>query len=208
MAFPIARHLSVPFFRWRVASAEGLGNIPRTGPALLVANHVGQQDPLLLTYAILRATGGRAPHTIAKWKIFHSQFTQDWLGTIPLYPDRKQTVARSEALLRSDELVLVYPEARINPLPTIGKVKTGAARLAVATRVPVIPIGLTRTNTPPQSELGHTLDMFLGRVRIRVGQPLDLSRWYDRPVDKVLLDEVSAAIMTPVAALAGKTYSP
>lgn len=207
MAFAIARYLTIPLLRWRVASAEGLDIIPRTGPAILVANHVGQQDPLLLTYAIVRATGGRAPHTIAKWKIFHSALSQRWLKTIPLYANRQRTVDQAMALLKRGELVLVYPEARINSLPTISKVKTGAARLALSTHVPIIPIGLQRTSVPPKHSLAHAFDLAYGRVHIRVGQPVDVSEWYNTPIDRPLLNTVMGKIMQSVATLGNKTYT-
>lgn len=207
MAYALARKLVYPLLRWRVASAEGLEHLPKTGPALLVANHVGQQDPLLLTYVIARAIH-RKPRAIAKWKIFHSRLARSWAKTIPLYADRSQTIAEARSALEQGDLVLIYPEAGINVHQAIGMVKTGAARLALATRVPVIPIGLRRTSAPPKTELQHTLDMFVGRLHVRVGSPVDLTSWRGRAVDRPLLDAVMAELMTRVANLAGKTYAP
>lgn len=180
--------------------------IPKKGPALLVANHVGQQDPLLLMVAIILATGGRKVHAITKWKIFATWPLHPWLETIPLQADPQQTLHLAQHYLAQDALVLIYPEAKINPLPTIAKVKTGAARLALQTRVPVFPIGLQRTTPPAQTEREHLLDILTGRVRITVGPALDLRAYYGQTVDRPLLDTVMRAIMTPVATLAGKTY--
>ncbi len=206
MAYTIARKLVYPLLRWRVASAEGLENLPRTGPALLVANHVGQQDPLLLTYVIAQAVNRKA-RAIAKWKIFHGRLATSWAETIPLHADRRQTMTAAQQALEQGALVLIYPEAGINVHREIGKVKTGAARLALATRIPVIPVGLRRTDAPPKTELKHILDLFIGRVHVRIGTPIDLRAWYDLTVDRPLLDKVNEAIMTRVAELAGKTYT-
>jgi 1-acyl-sn-glycerol-3-phosphate acyltransferase len=205
MAYPISSRIIFPLLRWRIASAEGLDRIPRTGSCLLVSNHVGLQDPQALLAAVITTTH-RKVHVITKWPIFATKFSRRWLGTIPLHADRSKTVAETEALLRAGELVCVYPEAGINSQPTIGKVKTGAARLALTTRVPVIPLGVRRTSPAPQSEADHRRDMFFGRVRLNVGQLIDLRQWYGREVDRPLLNAVMAAIMKPVAQLANKTY--
>lgn len=207
MAFGISRHLTYPFLRWRIETIEGLEHIPRSGPALLVANHVGHQDPLLLIFAIARKLHGRAPYTIAKWKIFHSPFAQRWLQTIPLYRDRKRTVAQAERELRANHMVLIYPEAGINRNVIIQKVKTGAARLALATGAPVIPIGIQHVSSPLMAKIGYGTEMLLARVRIRIGLPIDLSSFRNQTVDRTHLNRVMAAIMQPVAALANKTYT-
>lgn len=205
MAYPISSKILFPLLRWRLASTEGLDRIPRTGPCLLVSNHVGLQDPQALLVAVITSTH-RKVHVITKWPIFATKFSRRWLGTIPLNTDRSKTVAETEAILRAGGMVCIYPEAGINIQTTIGKVKTGAARLALATRVPVIPLGVRRTSPVPQSEAEHRRDMLFGRVHFRVGQPLDLRQWYGREVDRPLLDAVMAAIMKPVAMLANKTY--
>ncbi len=206
MAYAFSRRTIGPLLRRRIVSAEGLDLIPKAGPALLVANHVGQQDPLLLMVAVITATGGRRVHAITKWKIFETWPLHPWLETIPLRPDPQQTFTEAKHYLEAGELVLIYPEAKVNPLPTIAKVKTGAARLALQSQVPVFPIGLQRTTPPAQTERVHFMDIFTGRIRMTVGPALDLRSYYGQTVDRPLLDSVMRAIMTPVATLAGKTY--
>ncbi|MEK7570172.1 MAG: lysophospholipid acyltransferase family protein [Patescibacteria group bacterium] len=206
MVDTIARILSYPFLRWRVASAEGLENIPRKGPVLLVANHIGIHDPLLLIFTIAWGTQGRAAHAIAKWKIFQTAFAQRFMHTIPLYEDRARSMQYSADLLARGEVVLIYPEGRVNTSDTIGKVKSGAARLALQCGVPVIPIGIRRTSPPPQTSADHRKDLLFGRMSCTVGKPIDLSAWQGRTVDAALLAQVNRAIMTPVATLAGKIY--
>ncbi|MEK7631413.1 MAG: lysophospholipid acyltransferase family protein [Patescibacteria group bacterium] len=205
MAFDL-RTLLVPLLRWRATSAEGLENIPKTGAAILVANHVGLQDPQAL-FGVVLAHHQRMPYFITKWKIFANPIVRYIANTIPLYPDRKQTLVEATSILQRDNLVCLYPEGGVNTQPTIGKVKTGAARLALATRLPVIPIGFRRLTPVPQTSADHRQDMLFGRVQLRVGPPVDLSAWYGRTVDRPLLDKVVAQIMTRVAELAGKTYT-
>ncbi|MDP2789787.1 MAG: lysophospholipid acyltransferase family protein [bacterium] len=205
MAFDLRTLLS-PLFRWRATSAEGLENLPKSGAAILVANHVGLQDPQALIGVVL-AHSHRMPYILAKWKIFANPLVRYIANTIPLYDDRSQTIAEVTALLQRGELVCFYPEAGVNTQQTIGKVKTGAARLALASRAPVIPIGLRRTSPVPQSSADHRHDILFGRVQIIIGKPIDLSTWYGLTVDRPLLDKVTGVIMTRVAELAGKTYT-
>ena len=124
MAFDLRTLLS-PLFRWRATSAEGLDNIPKTGGAILVANHVGLQDPQAL-FGVVLAHRHRMPYFITKWKIFENPIVRYIANTIPLFPNRKQTLAEATSILQRGELVCFYPEAGVNTLQTIGKVKTGA----------------------------------------------------------------------------------
>ncbi|RJO59211.1 1-acyl-sn-glycerol-3-phosphate acyltransferase [Candidatus Parcubacteria bacterium] len=207
MAYRIIRKIIYPIMlRWRIASVEGLENLPKSGPALLVANHVGLQDPQLLITTLMRQTGGKKIHVIAKWKIFHTKLSQKWLGTIPLFADRSKSFLYAKELLEKGEMVLIYPEGQVNIFSEIREIKSGAARLGLLTRVPVVPIGLIRTSAPPQNEWAHRRDFMFGRVKIKIGPPLDLSPWYNLTIDKPLIKKVKAVIMSAVAKLANKTY--
>lgn len=208
MSYPFSRRTFGPLLRPRITSITGLENIPRTGPVLFVANHVGDHDPLLLGAAIILHTGGRKIHTVTKWKILWCPLWRKWMGIIPLYPDRTKTFSRLEELIRRREMVLIYPEGGVNVKPVIDHVKTGAARLALTTRVPIIPVGLQRATPPPKTELGFVLEILYARLRIQFGPPLDLAPWFGRTIDAALLKEVNSKIMTTVANLANKTYEP
>jgi 1-acyl-sn-glycerol-3-phosphate acyltransferase len=200
------RTLLSPLLRWRATSAEGLENVPKTGAAILVANHVGLQDPQALMGVVLAHTY-RLPYVIAKWRVFANPLIRHFAHTIPLYANRAQTVSEATALLLRGVVLCVYPEGGVGTAATIGKVKTGAARLALATQAPVIPVGIQRVSAVPQTEADHRKDFFTGRVRMSFGKPIDLSAWYGLTVDRPLLDRVMGVIMTRVAALAGKTYT-
>lgn len=207
MAYSVIRKIIYPLLlSRRIVSLKGLENMPKTGPVLLVANHVGLQDPELLIATLIRHTGGKKIHAIAKWKIFHSPFMQKWLGTIPLLADRSKTFGMSKKILEKGEILLIYPEGKINIFDEIKKVKSGATRLALITKTPVIPIGLIRVSPPPQNKWDHRRDMLFGRVKIKIGRPIDLSPWYNLTIDKTLIQKVNAMIISAVATLANKKY--
>jgi len=206
MAYPFIRNAILPLLNKRIVSAEGLDNIPKSGPALLVANHVGFHDPLLLISALVVSTKGRKIYVITKWKMFRWKIFQNWIGSIPLYEDRIKTFDKTRRILNKGGLVLIYPEGKVGRLDEISKVKSGAARLALATHLPVIPIGLHRTSKLPKNVFVRYLEIFFSCVKIHIGQPLDLHAWYHKKIDRLLLDEVMRAIMVPVANLANKKY--
>ncbi|MFA5051563.1 MAG: lysophospholipid acyltransferase family protein [Patescibacteria group bacterium] len=208
MSYPISRRIFVPLLRPRIMSLSGLENVPKTGPAIYVANHVSEQDAILIAAAIIPYTHGKKIYSISKWKILSFPLWKKWLGTIPIYRDRGKTIDESMRLLRAGRSVLVFPEGGINTDNVIEKAKTGAARLSLSTTIPVIPIGLRRTSPPPKTPLGFFMEIFFGRLHITIGSPIDLKKWHDRPIDRTLLDEVNQIIMSRIAHLAGKHYQP
>ncbi len=208
MSYPFTRRTLGLILKPRIASAEGLENIPPTGPVLLVANHVGYHDPLLLGAAVVMYTQGRKVHCIAKWKVFHTWFFTTWLGTIPLFQDRAKTVAWAKRLLQQGEVVLIYPEGGINNASTISKVMSGAARVAHSTGAVVIPVGIRRASPYPTTEFGRFLELLYARIHISIGKPVDLSRRQRGMFGHGEIWQYMDTIMPRVAELAGKTYSP
>lgn len=130
-------------FRWRI---EGTEHIPATGPALLASNHVSYLDPLCLCY--LTDQVGRRVRFLAKAELFQHGLAARALRSMGQIPVERGTADASGALeaasssLAGGELVAVFPEGTISRDldPMAGR--TGAARLARATGVPVLPVGL------------------------------------------------------------------
>lgn len=167
----------------------GLRSVPAKGGAIVVCNHISLADPLVLTHALAKA--GRLPRSMAKASLFTAPvlgriFTA--LGHIPVH---RGTATAADALigattaLENGELLVVYPEGHIPDHRTgdgwVGPLKTGVARLALTTGVPVIPTaqwGIQRV-LPPHRRAPwlRTVRSFLTRPRVRVlvGEPLVLT---------------------------------
>jgi 1-acyl-sn-glycerol-3-phosphate acyltransferase len=126
---------------------RGLQNIPEEGPALLICNHVGFADAIVISAAC-----PRPPRFIMENSIFRIPV----LGTIfrgmkaipvcsakedpEVYERAFQTVA---AELRDGNLVCIFPEGRLTSDGEIGAFRTGMMRILQETPVPVIPMALT-----------------------------------------------------------------
>lgn len=177
-----------------------MGSVPRTGPVILVANHLTMTDPL----AVARVAIGhrRFPHFLAMQEVF------GWPGLGALaratgqIPVARGSASAADALDRASErldlgqLVALYPEGRLTTEPDQmpGPARTGAARLALRhPEAPVIPVG---TWGPKQGNehLWHRHTACLS-----VGRPADLAAWAGRTDDEAAR-EVTDAIMAAIRA--------
>jgi 1-acyl-sn-glycerol-3-phosphate acyltransferase len=167
-----------PLRLWFRLRHEGLDHLPRVGPAIVACNHISYLDPLTNGEAIDRA--GRRPRFLAKRELFRIPVVGTVLrgaGQIPVARGSRDgsSLARAEAALGAGEIVVIYPEGTVTTredrLPMEGK--TGVARLALATGVPVIPMASWGSQTVWQKSGPGSLRP--GRpVLTRMGEPLDL----------------------------------
>ena len=203
-----AASIVVPFLRiFTKCRFTGLERIPQTGGAIVVANHVSHFDPLPFAYVAWKA--GRPPRFLAKSTLFKVPGLGLLLRGCDQIPVHRGTADASKALgsavdaLQRGELVLVYPEGTLTRDPEMWPMvaKTGVARLALSSGVPVIPVA----HWGAQDVLAPYSKRFklLPRKTIRaiVGEPVDLSRWRDAEQSAQVLREVTDTIMGEVTAL-------
>jgi 1-acyl-sn-glycerol-3-phosphate acyltransferase len=180
---------------------RGTEHIPRTGGFLLVANHISHADPLISGHFLYDA--GRWPRFLAKSSLFKLPVIGPFLRAVGQIPVHRGTVDAARALevaveaVRSGHGVIIYPEGTTTREPDLWPMqgKTGAARLWLATGVPVVPLvmwGPERIFDPRTQRL-----KLLGRTRVTVvaGPPVDLSKWSGAPVTSRTLTEITDAIM-------------
>ncbi|GAB4000270.1 lysophospholipid acyltransferase family protein [Nocardioides marmoraquaticus] len=164
---------------------RGLEHVPRRGGALVVCNHISVVDPLVLGETIWRA--GRRPRGMATAGLFGAPVVGGLLRRLGFIPVARGTATAREALapaadaLRRGRLLMVYPEGGISrdqqwPMPF----RTGAARLALETGVPVVPVaqwGAQRVWpawTPRGWRWLLPAVVTRPRVQVLVGEPLHL----------------------------------
>lgn len=167
---------AVRVLRWRV-DIGGLEHLPRHGPALLVTNHVSYVDPILLGLAVERH--GRTVHFLAKRELFDHWFTGPVVrGADQILVDRRgdagAALRHAEAALSDGKLVVVYPEGTIHAVFDRAKGKTGAARLALACQVPVLP-AVTWGGQQVGTKTGRMRLGFRSAHVVRIGAPVPYS---------------------------------
>ena len=119
---------------------EIAGQVP-PGPCVVAANHESLLDPLVL------ALSARQPlHFLAKvelWRWPPGAWLMNALGGIPIRRDRRDlvSVGAAEELLRAGESVAIFPQGTVRG----GAWTRGAARLALATGVPLVPVTIVGT---------------------------------------------------------------
>lgn len=188
---------------WR--GAERLG---RQGDGMvLAANHVSWLDPLLLVHYI--NDNGRSVRTLAKAELFDIPIGGRILrGTqqIPVYResgDAAAAVADAVAAVNDGECVLVYPEGTLTRDPDLWPMtgKTGAARIALATRKPLVPAaswGVQEIMPPYQLRLAVWPRK---TVHIRTADPVDLSDLYDAEPTSEVLEVATNRLLDAITAL-------
>ena len=177
---------STAIFVWAVRllfrpQIEGEENIPRTGPAILVSNHISAGDTYLVP-ALIR----RRLTFPAKQEMFHGRGLKGRLlawfltavGQVPM--DRSGGRASAGSMdsvlqvLRDGKLLGIYPEGTRSPDGRLYKGKTGVARLVLQAGVPVIPLAVIGTEFVPVGDpQGSDHE---ARPRVRIGTPMDFSR--------------------------------
>ena len=106
-------------------------------------------------------------------------------------------------ILGSGDLLGIYPEGTRSPDGRLYRGKTGIARMALEAGVPVIPVAMI--NTDVVQPTGKVIPK-LGRVGVKVGAPLDFSRYAGMEGDRFVLRSVTDEIMYELMLLSGQEY--
>ena len=200
---PLLRLLARP-------SIEGLHHIPASGGAILAGNHLAVADsflvPLLLprrvTYLAKREYFTQ-PGALGRIKktffLSHGQVPVDRSGGSAA----RAAIDTAVRLLREGKLLGIYPEGTRSPDGHLYKGKTGVARIALETGVPVIPVAMIGTDrlNPIGSRMWRP-----HKVRVRIGEPLDFSRYAGMAGDRFIERSMTDEIMYTLMELSGQTY--
>ncbi len=186
---------------------RGAEHLPRQGGFVACTNHVSHFDPL--TFAHFLYDNGRLPRFLGKAALFRVPVIGTILrgaGQIPVYresADAGRAYTAAVEAVRRGECVAIYPEATISRDPGLWPMtgKTGAARVALVTGAPVIPVA----QWGPQEVLspyGKRLRLLPRKtMHVAAGPPVDLAEFDARPVDAETLRLVTEKIMTAITVL-------
>ena len=175
--------------------------IPDSGGCILVFNHLSHVDPLLAAHFVY--DHGRIPRYLAKSGLFKNRALAFFLtaaGQIPVERLSRTAIGAYDAAVaavRDGECVVVYPEGTLTRDPALWPMagKSGAARIALETGCPVIPVG--------QWGAQHLLPPYAKRPRLfprkhvtmKAGDPVDLADLVALPRTAEVINQATARIM-------------
>jgi len=201
----------VRFVLWFVTKPDwkGTEHVPAKGGAIIALNHLSLADPLTVAH-FLYIGARRWPTFTMKEGVMRIPVVSAVArstGQIPVKrgsTDAVKALHEAElALTRDGASVIFYPEGTCTRDPNLWPMtaKTGVARLALTTGVPVVPVahwgeqhimpyGTKKVRLFPRK-----------RVEFLAGPPVDLSRFRDQPLTGTVLREATEAIMADITAL-------
>lgn len=190
--------------------ASGQQYVPRTGPAIIAANHLSAADEVFTPI-----TAGRQVLYFAKAEYFTgpglrgrvTAWTFSQLGLVPVDRDNPRAAANTidvgVQLLGQDKALGIYPEGTRSPDGRLHKFRTGVARLALRSGAPVVPVGLVGTNRVLAEGSRH---WYRAPVEVHYGPALDFSGRAEDERSARSLREVTETIREAVQKLSGQDY--
>jgi 1-acyl-sn-glycerol-3-phosphate acyltransferase len=186
---------------------DGYQHFPREGGMIVAANHLSYADWPAMALFVHEA--GRYPAFMIKHSAFGVKFIGSYLRKLGQLPVRRgeadaaNVLKVAEQALADGECVVIYPEgtATRDPAQWPMLAKTGVARLALATGVPVVPVAQwgAQVILPYGSTKPHLVPRRM--VRMLAGPPVDLSSFEGQPLTRDVLRGATNAIMADITAL-------
>lgn len=198
---------------WLKVRFEGCENIPKTGPVILISNHISHLDPPLIGCALQ----GRYAAFIAKEELFDKPFLKWWMRAIKQISIKRGaggTEALNTALqyLKAGEIVIMFPEGTRSETGRIGQFKSGASILAMRSAAPILPCGISHTNKAFSKGSKRILPYWKTGypVVVRFGKPFKVTEtpknadWFD----KAELRKISAKFREEIIPLLHPDHQP
>jgi 1-acyl-sn-glycerol-3-phosphate acyltransferase len=183
---------------------KGAENLPTTGGFVVCPNHLSHFDPFVFAHFLY--DNGHPPFFLGKSGVFEIPVIGRLLTAAQQIPVQRGTSHAAEAFsaavaaIESGKCVPIFPEGTLTRDPQMWPMtaKTGAARVALTTRCPVIPVaqwGAQEIQAPYVREV-HLFPR--KTMRMLAGPPVDLSDLYDEPQSAAILREATDRILDAI----------
>jgi 1-acyl-sn-glycerol-3-phosphate acyltransferase len=200
---PILRLLFRPW-------VEGEENIPPEGAAIFASNHLSFSDSIFLPLVLPRRITFLAKADYFNGRGVKGRATAAFFkgaGQLPV--DRSGGGAGDAALnsglkvLRRGELLGIYPEGTRSPDGRLYRGRVGVARMALEAACPVLPVAMIGTDKAQPS--GKKVPKIM-RIGVRIGKPLDFSRYEGMENDRFVLRSITDELMYELMLLSRQEY--
>lgn len=188
----------------RITMTGALDSIPADGPLILASNHASNLDVPILGSWLVPAMGRRI-HWMGKKELFDWPLI-GWVaangGVHPVDRSKADVDAFRLAvrILADGGALFVFPEGTRSPTGALQEARDGVAALALRSRAPVVPIGISGSYRvwPKGQRFPHPG----GRVTARIGEPFILGELVPPETDRRAAKTVASTIlMQRIAAL-------
>ena len=168
---------------------EGIENVPKNSACIICGTHVHALDAPALIASTSRKIRFMAKQEL--WKSVGFKFMAWIFEVFPVARGQKDTEAikTSMKILKSNEILGMYPEGTRNGIERGIKPKNGAVNLAIRMNVPIIPFGVSGSFKP------------FTKVVYRFGEPINFSNYKDDAKNKEIVDGLTSEVMSRVIEL-------
>lgn len=183
---PLCHLAALIVYRVRV---EGIENVPKDSACIVCGNHVHALDAPALVAVTNRKIRFMAKEEL--WKSLGFRFMAFVFYVFPVKRGKgdMDAIKTSIKLLKSNQILGMYPEGTRNGLEKGVKPKNGAVTLAIRNNVPIVPFGVEGTFKP------------FTKVTYRFGKPMDFSSYKENAKDKEVLDTLTNEVMARIVEL-------
>jgi 1-acyl-sn-glycerol-3-phosphate acyltransferase len=184
---------------------EGSERIPDREAAILACNHLSFIDSIVLPINVARPVYflGKADY----WDSWRTRWFFQGTGVVPVHRGGGEEGAASLRtgvdILQRGDLLGIYPEGTRSPDGRLYRGKTGPVRMALEAKVRIVPCAVIGTNEAMPT--GRYVPKRIPVV-VRYGEPLDLSRYYERRTDPFVLRSATDELMYEIMMLSGQEY--
>ena len=179
-------------------SAKGLEHIPRTGPAIIAANHASYLDPFLVAVLIPRQV-----NFMARKDLWNKHILAWWIPRVHGFPIRRGILDREAIqtalhILEQDQILILYPEGTRTMTGKLLPALPGVGILAYRSKAPVIPAyisgsfaAMSRNEILPKPN----------KITVYYGPPIDINQELTLPEQKETYQNIASKIMGGIRAL-------
>ncbi len=183
---------------------QGAEHLPSTGGFLVCPNHISYLDPFAFAHFLY--DNGHPPFFLAKSEVFEVPIFGKLLASAQQIPVCRGTAEAGKAFdaavaaVQEGKCVPIFPEGTLTRDPQLWPMtaRTGAARVALTTRCPVIPVAQwgPQEVLAPYARTPHVFP--IKTMRMLAGPPVELTDLYNRPVDSATLKEATVRILDDI----------
>ena len=200
---PIARHRLGP-------TASGLNNVPRTGGAIIAANHLAVIDD-----ALIPITCPRMVHFMGKAEYFEGKglkgkFKKWWFTSVGVFPvDRSGgnkslgALEHAREIIEDGHLFGIHIEGTRSPDGRMYKGHTGVARLALETGCPIVPTAIIGSR---ELQKTGTVIQAKGKTQVIYGKPIEVEKKTDDEITHDDLRSLTDRISAEIQKMSGQEY--